>query len=92
MAETKELLELLDGKISRMLTEIERLKEVTLEKDQLIASLQSSIEQKNQTIGQLENECQDLKAKHPDEDQEALKFKIEEMVKEIDRCISLLKV
>lgn len=92
MAESKELLEELDGKVTGLLSKFKRLSELSIEQNQEIIDLKLRLQAKETTLDQLKAENEVLKQAAPKEDQEALKFKIGEMVKEIDRCISLLKV
>jgi len=92
MAESKELLEELDGKVTDLLSKFKRLSELSIEQNQEIIDLKLRLQAKETTLDQLKAENEVLKQAAPKEDQEALKFKIGEMVKEIDRCISLLKV
>ncbi|WP_070137813.1 hypothetical protein [Crocinitomix algicola] len=92
MSETKELLEELDGRIVRMLSEVKVLKANLNEKERVIGTLEAKIAEQQQSINGLEQERDELLERTSGENQEALKFKIGEMVKEIDRCISLLKV
>ena len=92
MSETKGLLEELDGKVSQLLLNIKGLKANSAEKDQAIESLKSELQEKNQMISSLNQERDELKKVSSGANQDELKDKIVEMVKEIDRCISLLKV
>ena len=92
MLESKELLAELDGKVTGLLTQFKRLNELSIEQTQEINDLKSRLQAKDTTIDQLKAENEVLKQAAPTENQDELKFKIGEMVKEIDRCISLLKV
>lgn len=92
MLASKELLAELDGKVTGLLTQFKRLNELSIEQAQEINDLKLRLQAKNTTIDQLKAENEVLKQAAPMENQEELKFKIGEMVKEIDRCISLLKV
>lgn len=92
MSSTKELLEELDGKVSKLLLNLSELSEASKEKDQVINSLQAKLHEKDQTIASIEKEREDLMKSAAGNNQQELKVKIGEMVKEIDRCISLLKV
>lgn len=92
MSESKELLVLLDGKVTEMLSKFKSLNELSIKQAQEIADLKTSLQTKNTEIDSLKGEVEVLKQAVPNENQEELKFKIGEMVKEIDRCISLLKV
>jgi sugar-specific transcriptional regulator TrmB len=97
MSETKTLLAELDQKVSGLLENIQRLHDENQAKEARIESLKSELEEKaNENEGlKKENELlkkDQLESTEVVKDQEALKEKIGEMVKEIDRCISLLKV
>ncbi len=92
MSETKELLEKLDLKVSHLLSKLKETNEELNTKNQEIEHLKSQLIAKNDVVTRLEKENVELKSTEPSENQEELKFKIGEMVKEIDRCISLLKV
>jgi len=92
MSESKELLAELDGKVTGLLAQFKRLNELSIEQTQEISELKLRLQAKDTALDQLKAENEVLKQAAPAEDQEELKFKIGEMVKEIDRCISLLKV
>lgn len=101
MSTTKDLLEKLDGKVSNLLAELKEAKEQFAKKNQEIESLKTKLQEggaafdklsiENKTLKKALAESVETKVENTD-NQEELKFKISEMVKEIDRCISLLKV
>lgn len=92
MSETKELLAELDGKVSNMLSKLKEVQTLSEQKTQEIERLKQELQLKDQSFELVKQENDELKKALPAEEQEELKFKIGEMVKEIDRCISLLKV
>ncbi len=92
MSETKGLLGELDGKVSKLLSNLKELNDVSNKKSQEIVDLKNELKKKSDSFDLLEKENEALKKEVPNENQEELKVKIGEMVKEIDRCISLLKV
>ncbi|MFT5821821.1 MAG: putative phage infection (PIP) family protein YhgE [Crocinitomix sp.] len=92
MSETKKLLEELDGKVTGLLSNLRESKASSLKLNQEIEALKSELTKKNDALELLSKENETLKNELPKENQEDLKIKIGEMVKEIDRCISLLKV
>ncbi len=92
MSGTKELLAELDNRVSKVLSELRVQKTLSDEKSLEIESLKNESQVKNDTIARLQKEHEALKLVKPAEDQQELKSKIGEMVREIDRCISLLKV
>jgi hypothetical protein len=92
MSETKKLLEELDGKVTGLLSNLSESKANSLKLNQEIANLKSELTKKSEAFDLLTKENEALRNERPKENQEDLKVKIGEMVKEIDRCISLLKV
>jgi hypothetical protein len=92
MSETKKLLEELDGKVTGLLSKLKVSLDNSLKLDEEIADLKSELAKKNEALELLTKQNEMLKNEKPKENQEDLKNKIGEMVKEIDRCISLLKV
>lgn len=92
MSETKELLAQLDNRVSKLLSDLKVQITLSNEKSAEIESLKNELEKKEATIVRLEKEQAALKEVKPAEDQQEIKSKIGEMVREIDRCISLLKV
>lgn len=92
MSETKKLLEELDGKVTGLLANLSESKTSSLKLNQEIADLKSELAKKNEAFDLLTKENEVLKVERPKENQDDLKNKIGKMVKEIDRCISLLKV
>ncbi|MCC7454816.1 MAG: hypothetical protein IT222_11655 [Crocinitomix sp.] len=92
MSETKALLEVLDAKVTDLLSNLNELNNKVIEQGEEISALKGQLSQKNDENALLNTEIELLKQAAPKENQEDLKFKIGEMVKEIDRCISLLKV
>lgn len=94
MSETKKLIASLDQKVEQLLSNISK-QQATLEKKQ------SEVDELNKKVSDNELMVQELKAKNDslksnpatsNGDSEDMKVKISELVKEIDNCISLLKV
>lgn len=92
MSDTKVLIEELDTKVNLLIAKLGEVSEGSMKKDQVIAELQSDLAMKEGDIVRMNEELVELKTVKPDTEQENLKVKIGEMVKEIDNCISLLKV
>jgi len=92
MSETKKLLEELDGKVMGLLSNLSESKLDSLKRNQEIADLKNELAKKKEAFDLLAKENEAVKVERPKENQDDLKIKIGEMVKEIDRCISLLKV
>lgn len=92
MSETKELLAQLDNRVSKLLSDLKVQMALSNEKSAEIESLKNELEKKEATIVRLEKEQEALKEVKLAENQQEIKSKIGEMVREIDRCISLLKV
>lgn len=94
MSETKKLIASLDQKVEQLLSNIKE-QQATLDKKQ------GEVDELNKKASDNELKVQELKAKNDslksnpaesNEDSEEMKVKISELVKEIDNCISLLKV
>ena len=92
MSETKKLLEELDGKVTGLLSNLKESKANSLKLNQEIEALKNELTKKNEAVELLTKQNETLKNEQPKENQDDLKIKIGKMVKEIDRCISLLKV
>tara|TARA_B110000046_G_C13005276_1_gene404131 strand:- start:824 stop:1102 length:279 start_codon:yes stop_codon:yes gene_type:complete len=92
MSETKKLLKELDGKVTGLLSNLSESKSDSLKRNQEIADLKKELTKKKEAFDLLAKENEAVKVERPKENQDDLKIKIGEMVKEIDRCISLLKV
>jgi len=92
MSESKKLLEELDGKVTWLLSSLKESKASSLKLNQEITALKSELAKKSEAFDLLTKEKEALENERPKNNQDELKTKIGEMVKEIDRCISLLKV
>ena len=97
MSETKTLISELDQKVSGLLERVQHLHQENLSNKWKIETLEADLQVKANECDHLKNENELLKQQESTnsevvKDQEELKGKIGEMVKEIDRCISLLKV
>ena len=95
MAETKELIEQLNARVDLLLTRITESNQLTANKDREILSLTAQLNEKDQVIAELQAENEAIKAESLAADRvenEQLKSRINDMVREIDECISLLKV
>jgi hypothetical protein len=95
MAETKELIEQLNERVDKLLTRIAESNRLAEKKDQQIASLTAQLNEKEQVIAGLKAENEAVRAEVQAAgrvENEQLKTRINEMVREIDECISLLKV
>jgi hypothetical protein len=95
MAETKELIEQLNERVDKLLTRIAESNRLAEKKDRHIASLTAQLNEKEQVIAGLKAENDAVKAEVQAAgrvENEQLKTRINEMVREIDECISLLKV
>ena len=93
-AEEEKLLDTFDAQFRHLLYKYDRLK-------QKVESLQSSVEQKERTIKELQQSNQVLEAKYAnlklakvisinDEEAKDAKLKISRLVREVDKCIALL--
>lgn len=97
MSETSALISELDQKVSGLLERVQQLHQENQAKETELATLKLKLQEKSEENEGLKKENESLKEEQDEtstmvKDQEALKGKIGEMVKEIDRCISLLKV
>lgn len=97
MSDTKVLISELDQKVGGLLTRVQQLHQDNLSKTAKIETLEVELQAKSSEVEDFKKENESLKATQSAntevvKDQEELKGKIGEMVKEIDRCISLLKV
>ena len=75
-----------------LLSNLSESKLDSLKRNQEIADLKNELAKKKEAFDLLAKENEALKVERPKENKDDLKIKIGEMVKEIDRCISLLKV
>ena len=95
MSETKELIEQLNVRVDKLLTRIAESNHLAEKKDKEILSLTAQLIEKEQLIIELKSENETIKSEAQSSaglENEQLKTRINEMVREIDECISLLKV
>lgn len=95
MSDTKQLIEQLNGRVDQLINRIAESNQLTEQKNAQIAMLTNQILEKDATITKLQNELSAMKEEKvqaSNQENEELKSRINEMVREIDECISLLKV
>ena len=92
MSQTKQLLDDLNKKVDSLFSKLKNVEEASLLKSKEIEGLKAELESKNESFDKLKAKLDQQESVQPAAPKEDLKFKIDEMVKEIDRCISLLKV
>ncbi|WP_027420385.1 hypothetical protein [Crocinitomix catalasitica] len=92
MSQTKQLLDDLNKKVESLFSKLKNVEEESVLKTQEIDSLKTALKNKNESYDRLQVKLDQIGSVQPEAPKEDLKFKIDEMVKEIDRCISLLKV
>ncbi len=95
MSETKQLIEQLNGRVDKLITRIAESNQQAEKKQAEIVSLTEQIRQKDQAISALQAEIAELKQAQltaSSVETDELKGRINEMVREIDECISLLNV
>jgi len=98
MSETKQLVADLDKKVDQLLSNLQDAKTSVVGKDQELTELKKQLTEKDQLIQQLEGQKKELESNPPvqtvesENNSEEIKVRINELVKEIDNCISLLKV
>lgn len=95
MSETKDLIEQLNLRVDKLISRIAESNQLAERKQSEILLLTEQLRQKDQVIAGLQNElaaAQLAKENTVTLENEQLKGRINEMVREIDECISLLKV
>ena len=95
MSDTKQLINSLDQKVDQLLAKLKQEGEATLKKDEEIRGLKSKISEQSEALEQLKIELESknkIEVSSDAEDTGAAKQKIDELVNEIDKCISLIKV
>lgn len=95
MSETKQLIEQLNGRVDQLINRIAASNQLAEQKELQIGSLKSQIQEKDMIIADLQRELTEAKEQQSvasSQENEELKSRINEMVREIDECISLLKV
>lgn len=94
MSETKKLIAELDEKVEQLLSKVKKQQVVLEQKLQEVEELNAKLTQNESRIKALTSENEVLKSAPLEnkEDSDEMKARISELVKEIDNCISLLKV
>lgn len=95
MSDTKQLITQLNGRVDQLINRIAESNQLTEQKNAQIAMLNNQVLEKDAIIAKLQNEISAMKeekAQASNQENEELKSRINEMVREIDECISLLKV
>lgn len=95
MSDTKQLINSLDQKVDQLLAKLKQEGEATLKKDEEIRGLKSKISEQSEALEQLKIELESknkIEVSSDAADTGAAKQKIDELVNEIDKCISLIKV
>jgi hypothetical protein len=95
MSETKDLIEQLNLRVDKLISRIAESNQLAERRQSEILLLTEQLRQKDQVISLLRTEltvAQEAKENAVTLENEQLKGRINEMVREIDECISLLKV
>ncbi|MCB9224305.1 MAG: hypothetical protein R2780_08935 [Crocinitomicaceae bacterium] len=94
MSDTKKLIASLDEKVELLLNKIKEEQAFLATKKQELEELKKDLTAKESQIVQLKAENESLKNApvQNNDDSEEMKARISELVREIDNCISLLKV
>jgi len=95
MSETKDLIEQLNLRVDKLISRIAESNQLAEKKQSEILLLTEQLRQKDQQIATLKTElavAQQEKENAVTLENDQLKGRINEMVREIDECISLLKV
>ena len=91
---TLQVLDSVKQKIDQIAVEKSHLKAEISGLQHTISMLRAELEEKNFALNYLNEELNNCKMSQPQvsevEDKQDLKLKVEEMIKEIDKCISLL--
>lgn len=92
--ETLQIVTKVKHKIDQIASEKALLKGQLVELNQYIAKLKSEVFEKDSALQALSQELNTIKMSQPlvreEDSKEDLKLKVEEMIKEIDKCITLL--
>jgi chromosome segregation ATPase len=95
MSETKQLIEQLNGRVDKLISRIAESNQQAEKKQAEIVSLTEQLRQKDLAIAALQEELTAVKQAQlaaSSTENDELKGRINEMVREIDECISLLNV
>lgn len=95
MSETKQLIEQLNGRVDKLINRIAESNQQAEKRQAEIVLLTEQLRQKDETIATLQAELTAVKNSQmasSNLENDELKGRINEMVREIDECISLLKV
>lgn len=94
MSDTKQLIHTLDQKVEQLLLNIKEQKSALAAKTDEVNALNDKLTASESEIKKLQSENEALKNTpvESSNDSEDMKVRINELVKEIDDCISLLKV
>ena len=94
MSNTKQLIASLDKKVESLLSKLNEEKSLIAKKNAEILGLNKQLEEKDNVMKTLQEESaarENVPTGTP-ENSDEMKVKISELVREIDKCISLLKV
>lgn len=94
MSDTKKLIASLDDKVEQLLKHIKSQQQILEDKKSEVETLAKRLADKESELKLLKDENEALKnaPKEQKDDSAEMKVRISELVKEIDECISLLKV
>ena len=94
MSDTKQLIASLDLKVDALVSKLEQERFAFAKKQEEIDELNQQISAHQAEVSKLKGENEELKNKPQEstDNSEELKVKIDGLVREIDKCISLLKV
>lgn len=93
MERVEQMISILQAKISQLVEENRQLKHRVLELTKQSSDCQNLLEEKEEALRKLESKSQLITAARQIEDKtdsDKVKVKIDELVREIDRCINLL--
>ena len=90
----KETINRLQNKIERLVSEYQEVKSVNAQLNHKLLSLQDQLEKKRQNVSELKDKNKILKLsaslQGEEQDTQAARQRINELVRELDKCIALL--
>ena len=95
MSDTKQLIESLDQKVDQLVAKLKRESELSSSKDGEITILKGKLSDQTTALDVLKTELESVKKASSESEKtnaSAAKQRIDELVNEIDKCISLIKV
>ena len=95
MSDTKQLINSLDQKVDQLVSKLKQESQSSGKKDDEISSLKNKLSEQSSELDKLKSEIESMgkvEAVSNQADSSVAKQRIDELVNEIDKCISLIKV